>query len=465
MSELQSAPGLGALDARYETVGELRETPGVRRYIARRRSDRADVLITVVRPEGGGENNALAHFASDAQILARIDHHSVPRVIEGRWAGSDRFAVVSERVYGATLHEMLSAGERLPNPRIATVLHEVHEVLGWARANGVIHRGVTIDSLYFEKETHEPRMGLMLTPIPIEGLPDARSDAQTIGRLAWAMFGGHEFSDAAPESLSDLRPDLAQRVVDETTAMVIGRTAGDDRDVERFLSVIAMGDVLRQGELEVAQLQAEMIEERRVERIRLEAEARASADRAAAIEARLKKERSEFAKQIATEEKRIASDAQQVAVERAQLEQERLDFSKRVAALSEQTGTRTSTPAPAIPVISYVEDEFLKGERRRFAWMIPVATISVLLLLIIAGASIARRGVAPRTITIGRSTIVPTLPESAAGTLPRGGFLNQGAAGARKRAVIRPDTVAKHDSILPIDTIAKEPPDTLFLQR
>src|SRR5829696_2772291 len=99
MSEQHTAPIPRALDARYETVGELREVPDGHRYIARRRADGADVMITVVSAEHGGENNALAHFASDAQILSRLKHRSVPRLIEGLWVGRESFGVVSERVH------------------------------------------------------------------------------------------------------------------------------------------------------------------------------------------------------------------------------------------------------------------------------------------------------------------------------------------------------------------------------
>jgi hypothetical protein len=276
------------------------------------------------------------------------------------------------------------------------------------------------------------------------------------------MLTGREFSDAAPESLSDVRRDLARRVVDETAAMVNGRAGGDGRDVERFLSVIAMADALRQGEMEMAHLQADLIEERRVERVRLEAGARASADRAEAMEARLRKERADFARQIAREEARIASDAQQVTVERAQLEQERLDIARRAAALTEETGTPRT--AGAIPVISYMEDEFLRG-RRGFAWIIPVATIGMLVLLIFVGALMARRAAAPRTITIGRTTIIPTRPESASGVLPRGGFLNQGNGGVTRPTPSRRDSVVKRDTATRPDTIDRLPPDTLTSPR
>jgi len=223
-----------------------------------------------------------------------------------------------------------------------------------------------------------------------------------------------------------------------------------------------MADPLREGEIEMARLQAEMIEERRVERVRLEAEARASAERAEAMEERLRKERADFARQIAREEARIASEAQQVAVERAQLEQERLEHDRRVAALSDrESGPQTTG---VIPVISYVEDELLRGERR-FSWIIPLATVGMLVMLIFVGAFMARRGAAPRTVTIGRSTIVPTGPESASGVLPRGGFLNQGTAGVRRAVPVRRDTVVKRDTAVRPDTIDSLPPDTLTIPR
>src|SRR3954470_15339025 len=98
MNEKQSAPHLGALDERYEILGELRGDGNARRFIARRRADGFDVMIDVASADHGGENNALSHFASDAQILGRATHPLVPHVIEGRWIGRDAFAVVRERV-------------------------------------------------------------------------------------------------------------------------------------------------------------------------------------------------------------------------------------------------------------------------------------------------------------------------------------------------------------------------------
>ena len=156
------------------------------------------------------------------------------------------------------------------------------------------------------------------------------------------------------------------------------------------------------------------------------------------MEEQLKTERAEFAEQIASEEARIASQAQQCAAERAQLEQERLDVARREAALAQQAGAPKT--AKVTPAASHVEEEVVHGPRR-FAWTIPVVTIAMLVVLIVVGALITRRRATPRTVTIGRSTIVPTRSESAAGTLPRGGFLNQGS-------VINRDPPIRLDSVV-----------------
>jgi hypothetical protein len=461
MSELLSAPETGALDARYETIGELRGSEATRRYIARRRDDGADVMIALVRPAHGGDNNALAHFASDVQILTRADHAHFARVLEGRWLGSDAYAVVTERIHGTTLSELLSADGPLPNPRIATLLHHVNDVLEWARKLGVVHRGVTPDTLYLEHETKQPLILLEPTPIPLAGLPDAGADARTIGTLAWAMLAGQPYAGDAGQTLGDVRRDLAKRVIDETTVLVNWKSGDDAPDIERFLSVIAMGDVLREGEIEIARMQAELIEERRVERMRLEAEARAYADRAAAMEERLQKEREMFERQKRDEYARITSDQQQVAVERSQFEQERRDFARRLAELERRRAEIERLDAAAAPTLpqspTLVDEDFVVSGNRR-SWIIPVATVALLVLLIFVGALMARRSPeTPGSIVIGKSTVVPAHPAANVGIVPKGGFLIQSTGSTGQR--LPRDTFAVRD------TAAAKPPDTTALSR
>src|SRR5690242_7091343 len=111
------ASDLRGLESDYEIRGELRGTAAARYYIGRRKQDGAeDVVITVFRAPKGGGNNALSHFASDVQILMSNRHPAIPRVIDGRWLGNDAYAVVTERVTGTSLDELLDRGEQFSNP-------------------------------------------------------------------------------------------------------------------------------------------------------------------------------------------------------------------------------------------------------------------------------------------------------------------------------------------------------------
>jgi hypothetical protein len=333
MSDEQKAPDVRVLEDRYQILGELHSGAGPRTYIGKRKSDGADVLIRVVRGRKD-DNNALAHFASDAQLLTGLEHPNVLGVLESRWLGADSFAVVNERVCGRTLHEMLSAGDLPPHQRAAVVLDDVRSVLDWARERGVVHRGVTPETLFFADVSDQPMVLLTPTPIPIESVPDACEDARTIGMLSYAMLTGESFDGSmTADALAEQRPDLARRVIDETMAMTACRNGGAAPNVENYLGVIANADALKEGEIEVARMQAELMEERRKEREAFEAEQRACAARVQEMEDKLAAERTEFEQRMAEEERQIADVRQQLEVERAQLEQERVEFDERSADL------------------------------------------------------------------------------------------------------------------------------------
>src|SRR5206468_12843983 len=101
---------LKPLDARYRIVADLGGSSGTHRYLAVRPEDKREVRISIA--EGiedatapVAEGKALAQFAADANLLARLDHPNVPKVLDGVWLGDDAFAVVSERIHGTTLAE------------------------------------------------------------------------------------------------------------------------------------------------------------------------------------------------------------------------------------------------------------------------------------------------------------------------------------------------------------------------
>jgi hypothetical protein len=504
MSEGRNAPDLKLLDDKYERLGELRASDDTRMHLAKRRSDGADVLITVVHAASGGEHNALAHFASDTQMLARITHPNVPRVLEGRWLGKDVFAVVSERVHGTSLAELMSSGERFPYPRVATVLQRVTGVLDWARGQGVVHRGVTEDTLAFEHGTHRPVMSLALTPVPLEGVPDASADARMIGRLAWSMLTGKVLvGDASEKALIALRPDLSQRVAGDTVAMIRSKRGVEPPDVQNFLAVIANGDALKAAEVDIARIQAELFEERRIERERLAAERLAEREKfaaeqrvyvakAAEIERRLADDRAAFERRKAEEEEQLAATERQLAAERLQFDQERLELEERSAELAaaradverlkadeeRRIATAVSTAVAAaiaaIPTAPTEIDDSLadlaieaglsKGEEflvndktwdaeappagevvaRRRRWLMPTIAAGVLVVLIAIAVIVNRGGAIPGVVSVGKETVVPTPSSNDAGRVPRGGFMSQSAGGNVAQPVGAP--LATHDT-------------------
>src|SRR6185436_7395080 len=101
----------------------------VRKYLGRRRQNGTDVMIAVVTPPPEGGNNELSHYAADVKLLAETPHPHVVQVMEARWVGTNALAVVSERVRGQALADVLDHGEHFSNPRVAAVLHEVFGVL------------------------------------------------------------------------------------------------------------------------------------------------------------------------------------------------------------------------------------------------------------------------------------------------------------------------------------------------
>src|SRR5471030_1824616 len=117
MSEGKTAPNLKVFEDSYEILGELRSGDRTGTYIAKRREDGADVVVSIVEAPQGGENNALNHFAADTQLLSKLTHPHVPQVIEGRWVGTNQFGIVTKRRQAQTLDELLASGEKFTPPR------------------------------------------------------------------------------------------------------------------------------------------------------------------------------------------------------------------------------------------------------------------------------------------------------------------------------------------------------------
>lgn len=248
---------IGPLAERYRIVGELRAPAGTRRFAAMRNDDDSEVVITVVKSPGGVGND-LAHLAADVQLLTTMSHPKVPEMIEGRWLDASTFAAVAARVKGDTLQEHLDRGDLPGNAEIATILNDVKAVLDWAREGGIVHRGVTPESIVIEADANRLLIALGFTRIPLGGLPDEVADTRTIAAVAWSLFTGRRFieGDQRPP-LAELCPHLAARVVDATERILRARPGERAPDAAAFIGIVAVGDVLKQAEVEFAALDEE----------------------------------------------------------------------------------------------------------------------------------------------------------------------------------------------------------------
>jgi hypothetical protein len=313
--------------------------------LATARDGSAEVAIHVVRAAKGGENNALSHLAADAQILENAEQPLLARVIEGQWIAPDTFAIVTERVSGETLGQLIERGEHFSNPRIAMLLQEVSGALDWAREHGVVHRGITPDTVVFERDTDRMRLTFTPTPVPMSGIPDVCTDARTIAKLAWTMMTGERYAEGeSPRSLGEVCPNLATRVIESTDKMLRCKDHVDTPDVPAYLAVLGAGDVMKQAEVELAAMKEEYDEEHRRELQKCELHRQETEQRAAEQLALLAGEREELERQIADERAAIAAERaqfeqlmeerkQRLAAVRAELDEQRVELERRLAEL------------------------------------------------------------------------------------------------------------------------------------
>jgi hypothetical protein len=329
MSETKSNIDLSAFADDYLIVGERDSPDASRVFVAnrkadettRRRGDSTGVVITVVSTPPGDEANALTQYAADAGTLARLTHRRLVPVIESRWIGDDRFAIVTERINDPTLAQKLVTGEEFQSTRIAAILREVNGLLEWAREQKIVHRRVTPDNIYLEPKTDRVRIAFAIAPIKRIRQSGSHDDARTIARLAVAMLGGDpEIQSCDQSSLMELRPGLPEKFCEATSRLLDAKDTATSDDVAAYVGLIGMADPLVEGETLRDRIREEILEEQRLEREKL-------ANERTEFETRNAEERTEFERVMAAERGAYEKTKEE---ERARVENERLELQKAV---------------------------------------------------------------------------------------------------------------------------------------
>jgi uncharacterized protein YecT (DUF1311 family) len=215
------SPDLGGLESDYRIETELRQSRRSRTYLARHLRLNRDVVIQVLGVPRTVGDNSLSLFASDARTLSVIRHPNVVPVIAVRWLAGGSFAVVRPVVRGPVVDEVVGAEGPLAASRVASVLEQVSSAIVWARDNGIVHRGLSGESVRFQQGSGRVLLEMEFTPLGTGGgVPDAYFDARTIGRLGFQLLSGRRADDPAGGPLADVRPDLPPKVLKELAAMM-----------------------------------------------------------------------------------------------------------------------------------------------------------------------------------------------------------------------------------------------------
>ena len=345
MSSTQDKPlDLTPLSDKYDIAGEYSSQESNRQYPARRKEDGRDVLITVMRAAADvAQGKAVAQFAADANLLATLSHQNVPQVLEGRWIGDDAFALVTARVLGTTLAEMLK-GDRLTNPRIADILRDIDGVLEWARGERLSHRNVAPQGVLVERGTGKVWVSLSPTDAPKTNRPDARDDARTIGALAITMLTAKPMGDDHDGTLISMRPDLPQRVVDATEKVAACTINDEAPNISAYLGALAMADAIKEGEVEVARVEAEFRAQMQAEREAWEAEQQAIQEANEAQAKLFAEERAEYERRSAKEKEQLETARgeidkrrSEVQLARTELDEARADYKQKKSELEART--------------------------------------------------------------------------------------------------------------------------------
>ncbi len=246
-------------------------------YAAEQDDPKRPVAIKVLHVRSG---IALARFKTEAQIMARLDHPGIARVLEAGEAGGHPFLVM-ERVDGVTLDRYV---EPLPLERRLALFASLCDAVHHAHVKGVIHRDLKPQNVMVKADDHvvvldfgvarldddttvlaanATRAGDLLgTPVymsPEQAMArpdevDARSDVYTLGVILYELI-----SDALPYEVRGLPlPAVTCVIVEDPPIPLVKRDRAFAGDLDaitqhalakepagRYSSVAALADDVR----------------------------------------------------------------------------------------------------------------------------------------------------------------------------------------------------------------------------
>jgi serine/threonine protein kinase len=136
---------------RYEVLGFLGSGGMGQVYKVRDRNDGTLRALKVLQPSDEASGDRSGRFRREAQILGKIQHKAVPRILDSGF-GEGRLFLVTELVDGCDLKVEIQKRGPWPIPDAVALVATVVDALGAAHALGIVHRDVKPSNIMLEKD-------------------------------------------------------------------------------------------------------------------------------------------------------------------------------------------------------------------------------------------------------------------------------------------------------------------------
>ena len=243
-------------------------------FLARDSALDRPVALKLLPPYLAAQPELRERFVQEARVVARLSHPNIVTVYAAEQLG-DLVYFAMAYVRGETLTQRVERAGPIPPAQATRMLQELAWGLGYAHANGVVHRDVKPDNILIEQASgramladfgvayaadasRQTAAGQLIgtphfvSPEQAYGSPlDGRSDLYSLGASAFYALTGRTLFDApsplavitkhlneVPPSLATVRPDLPRQLV-----RAVDRCLAKDPE-QRFPSGEALAEAL-----------------------------------------------------------------------------------------------------------------------------------------------------------------------------------------------------------------------------
>src|SRR5687767_10659039 len=243
-------------------------------FLARDSALDRPVALKLLPPYLAAQPELRERFVQEARVVARLSHPNIVTVYAAEQLG-DLVYFAMAYIRGETLTQRVERAGPIPPAQATRMLQELAWGLGYAHANGVVHRDVKPDNILIEQASGRAMLAdfgvayaadasrqtaagqLIGTPHYVSpeqayGNPlDGRSDLYSLGASAFFALTGRTLFDAPspyavitkhlnepPPSLATVRPDLPRQL-----AVAVDRCLAKDPE-QRFPSGEALAEAL-----------------------------------------------------------------------------------------------------------------------------------------------------------------------------------------------------------------------------